>query len=95
MWRPKDFTAVTLVKLTLWSWLVVWMLATLGFSLLLAIRFHQLGPSLHWLWGSSSAIMGGWIVPIWIVFTTILLVWAVARFTVRRFGGKEKNGRAL
>ena len=85
MWHPKSPKARTVIKIGLWSGLVTWMGCTLIFSTLLAIRFYRLGPELFG-GGLRGDILGHWVGPVWIVFTTVMLVWAVARFTVRRFG---------
>ncbi len=85
MWRPKNFKVRTVIKAGLWSGLVTWMVCTLIFSVLLAIRFYHLGPSLFG-YGLRGEILGHWVGPAWIVFTTLMLVWAAARFTNRKFG---------
>lgn len=101
LWRPGSLEARTVIKVGLWSGLLTWMVCTLVFSVLLAMRFYYLGPGLFG-YGLRGDILGRWIGPIWIVFTTIMLVWAVARFTVRRFrtrrfpaetGGDRVNGK--
>lgn len=84
MWRPQSAKVVAVVKIGLWSGLIVWMSCALTFSVLLAIRFYRLGPDLFG-GGLRGGILGHWIGPAWVVFTTAMLVWAAARFTVRRF----------
>ena len=84
MWHPKSLKVQTVIKMGLWSGLVTWMACTLIFSILLAIRFHRLGSELFG-GGLRGDVLGHWLGPFWIVFTTVMLIWAVARFTVRRF----------
>lgn len=88
--RPRSLRIATIIRIGLWSGLATWMLCTLVFSVLLSIRFYYFGPSLFG-GGLRGVILGHWVVPIWIVFTTLMLIWAVARFTVRRFR-KNSNG---
>lgn len=82
IWRPKNLKAVALIRLTLWSGLLTWMVCTLAFSIVgaqvAAIEIPNLvGTD---LWGRTLT----WVVPIWIVFTTLMLIWAVIRFATPR-----------
>ena len=85
MWRPKSKKAVILVKLTCWAGLLTWMVFTLGLGLVVARMAVALLPG--YLGGGVWNQVLIWIVPIWTIFTTLMLVWAVARYTNRRLGG--------
>jgi len=87
MWRPKDPRAVALIKLTLWAGLVTWMVFTLALGItmakLAAVAFPQfVGVG---IWGQAMV----WVVPIWVIFTTFMLIWAIARFANKKLKGKE------
>jgi len=90
MWKPGSLKARSVIRVSIWSGLVTWMICTLIFSVLLAIRFYALGPDLFG-GGIRGEILGHWVGPIWVVFTTLMLSWALARFTVRRFRGKRSD----
>ena len=76
-----------LFKLAVWSCLVVWMVFFFAFSLTMAQRAAGWGPSWFGLntWGQVMT----WTLPIWIVFTCLLIVIAVARYA----GKKLKSER--
>jgi len=85
IWRPKDRRAVVIIRLVLWSALLTWMVFTLGFSIAAsqAARYVLVELEVGGVWI--------WVVPIWIVFTTLMLIWAVARFAVRRLRNGKTN----
>jgi len=87
MWRPKNPKAVVLVKLTLWAGLVTWMVFTLAFGIVMArLAAVSLPPFVGTdFWGQVWT----WVVPIWIVFTTLLLIWAVARYANKKLRKKQ------
>jgi hypothetical protein len=82
----------TVVRFTLWFWLLVWMLSTTLASVLLARRAYLLGPN---LFGTDSwgLFLSHWLVPFWIVFTTLMLIWASARFTLKFFGRRDDRAQ--
>lgn len=82
VWRPKDPRAVNLIKLTLWAGLVTWMVFTVAFGISVARVAAVMLPQL--IGTGTYGIVWTWVVPIWIIFTTLMLIWAVARFAVRR-----------
>ena len=87
MWRLKNPKAITLVKLTLWAGLAVWMVFLLAYGVVAAQRLGLAGPQ---LFGTSTlGQVLTWVVPIWVVFTTLMLIWAVARFANRKLGRKN------
>ena len=90
MWRPKDPKAVTLIKLTLWSGLFTWMVFTLATGVAIANLAAQVLPQ-HVGVGTMGQAWT-WIVPIWIIFTTLMLIWAVARFSYNRLRRKDVQG---
>jgi len=89
IWRPKDPRAVNLIKLTLWAGLVTWMVFTtalgISFARLAAIKLPQL------IGAGTYGQIWTWVVPIWIIFTTLMLIWAVARYAVRRLRPVKKE----
>lgn len=87
IWRPKDPRAVTLIKLTLWAGLVTWMVFTLATGIAMA---RLAAVSLPQLIGTSTyGQIWTWVVPIWIIFTTLMLIWAVARYAVKKLKPKK------
>jgi len=87
IWRPKDPRAVSLIKLTLWAGLVTWMV----FTLVMGIAMAKLGAiEIAKLLGSSAyGEVWIWIVPIWVIFTTLMLIWAVASFALKKLRPKK------
>lgn len=89
IWRPKDPRAVNLIKLTLWAGLFTWMVFTvvtgIAMARLAAVKLPQLiGIGVY-------GQVWTWIVPIWVIFTTLMLVWAIARFAIKRLRPKRKE----
>lgn len=82
LWRPKDPKGVAVIKVTLWAGLLTWMVFLLVYALVGAQRLKLAGPELfgEGVWGQILT----WVTPIWVVFTTLMLLWAVARFANRR-----------
>lgn len=89
MWRPKDPKAVALIKLTCWAGLVTWMIFTLALGITMArLAAVSLPPII------GTGIRGQiwtWVVPIWIIFTTFMLIWAVARFANKKLRPKREE----
>lgn len=75
LWRPKDPKGIAVIKLTLWTGLFVWMVCTILLAISLARQFAILSQSIE-----ANHFLAYWLVPIWVIFTTLMLVWAVARF---------------
>ena len=88
MWRPKDPRAVSLIKLTLWSGLVTWMFFTLAIGISMARLAAVSLPPVIGIGTWAQALM--WVIPIWIIFTTFILIWAVARFANKKLSKKTK-----
>ena len=82
VWRPKDPRAVSLIKLTLWAGLFTWMV----FTTVLGISMARLAATVlpQYVGTDVYGQVWTWVVPIWIIFTTLMLVWAVARFAVKK-----------
>jgi len=87
IWRPKDPRAVSLIKLTLWAGLVTWTVFTLATGIAMARLAAVKLPQLVGV-GTYGQIWT-WVVPIWIIFTTLMLIWAVARFANKKLRKKE------
>jgi len=88
VWRPKDPRAVNLIKLTLWAGLFTWMVFTLTLGISMARLAAVLLP--QYIGTSASTQVWCWVVPIWIIFTTLMLIWAVARFAARKLRPKKE-----
>lgn len=82
--KPKE---LSLLKLVAWSMMVVWMVFFFALSLaiartsarvaLLAFGFDK--------WGQTAA----WVLPVWIVFTALLIIFLVGRWTNKKLGRKN------
>ena len=91
IWRPKDPRAVALIKICLWAGLATWMVFTFAGSMAVA-RWAAVGlPGWLTTLGSSPIWIKilTWVIPIWIVFTILMLIWAVARFAVRKLSPRK------
>jgi len=81
---------VAVVKLALWSGLVVWMVFFFSLGAVLAPKLAD--PALYSGFGSGLfAEVLAWVAPIWVVFTALLVVVYVARFANKRLGRKKKE----
>lgn len=89
MWRPKDPKAVALIKLTLWAGLVTWMFFTMAIGMSMARLAAVSLPPLVGTEGWGLAL--AWMVPIWVIFTTFMLIWAVARFANKKLSTKKES----
>lgn len=83
LWRPKDPKALAVIRLTLWSGILAWVVFTVALGILYARQFALLTEKLFAENGWNYFI-GHWIGPVWIIFTVLLLAWAVIRFANRR-----------
>lgn len=90
LWRPKDPKAIIVIKLTLWAGLLTWMVCTIILAILLA-RQVAIGIEPTLSQDPWDRFVGHWLMPIWVVFTTLMLVWAVARFANKRLRGHGKE----
>jgi hypothetical protein len=88
IWRPKDPKAVALIKIVLWAGLTVWIIFTLAFGIVMAKLAAVSLPSI--IGTGTWAQVWTWVIPIWIIFTTLLLIWAVARFANKKLRKKEE-----
>lgn len=87
MWKLKNPKSITVIKLTVWSGLVVWMLFLFAYAIVGAQRLGRAGPELFGT-GTLGQVLT-WVAPIWVVFTTLLLIVYIARFASRRLGRKN------
>ena len=89
MWKPKNPKAIALIKLVCWAGILTWMAFTLTAGLVMArLAAVTLPPFLE-----SNPIGGilSWVIPIWIIFTSLLLVLAVARYVNKKLGKKKEE----
>lgn len=89
IWRPKDPRAVSLIKLTLWAGLFTWMVFTLATGIVMARLASLSLPPIVGTDLSGQILI--WVIPIWIVFTTFMLIWAVVRFANRKLRVKREE----
>jgi len=82
LWRPKNPRSVALIKIALWSGLMTWAVFTLATGIVVARAAAILLP--QWIGISLTSQIWTWVVPIWIVFTTLMLIWAVINFANKR-----------
>jgi len=92
LWRPKDPKSVVIIKITLWAGLLTWMVFTLASSLFMA---RIAGIEIPKLIEGTRGVVLSWVVPIWIIFTILMLIWAVARFANKRLRGRIVTGKIL
>lgn len=87
IWRPKDPRAVALIKLTLWAGLATWIVFTLATGIVMA-RLAAVNLPI-WIGTGPYGQLWTWVVPIWVVFTTLMLIWAVVRFALKKLRPKK------
>ncbi len=82
MWRPKDPRAITIIRLTCWAGVLTWVVFTLAFGIVLSrVAVLEIPKYIGiTMWGQVWT----WVVPIWVVFTTLMLIWAMVRFVNKR-----------
>lgn len=86
--------SISVIKLTLWSALVVWMVFFFAFGVIAAQWLASYGPEIYSGFGSEVfARVLHWIAPVWVVFTALLTCVAVARFANRRLRPKRSEAR--
>jgi uncharacterized protein (DUF983 family) len=89
MWRPRNQKSRIIIKLALWSGLLVWMIFFFAYGVVLAPRLAD--PNIYSGLGSRLfAEALSWVAPIWVVFTTLLVVVVMARFVAKKIGGPSK-----
>jgi hypothetical protein len=71
-----------LIKLTLWSGILTWMVFFFIYGLVASIRLITAGPELFGtdLWGRALT----WISPIWLILTVLLLFILVAKYLIKK-----------
>ena len=75
---PKE---VGLFKLAIWVCLVVWMVFFLVNTLIVA---HLAGATaVIWFPGIWGSVMK-WVLPVWIIFTCLLIITGIARWSRRK-----------
>lgn len=89
MWKPKDPKAIALIKLTVWTGLLTWMAFTLAYGVTAAYRASLASPELFGT-GTWGAIMS-WTFPVFIIFTSLMLVWAVGVYAYKKLRRSRSN----
>jgi len=77
---PKE---IALFKLATWTCLIVWMVLFFVNALILSNMAGIM--SITWYPGVAGQAMR-WVLPIWIVFTSLLIIVLIARWTRRKLG---------
>jgi len=73
---------IGLLKLAVWVCLVVWMVFFLVNSLILA---HMAGAAVVlWYPGIWGQIVMKWVLPVWIIFTSLLIITGIARWARKK-----------
>ncbi len=87
MWKPKNPKAITLIKLTCWAGILVWMVFFFAYAVIAAQSLAIAGPFLFGLdtWGQVLT----WVTPIWVIFTSLLVIVYVTRFVNKKIGRKK------
>ena len=89
MWKPKDPKAIALIKMVCWAGTLTWMAFTLTFGLAMArLAAVTLPPFVP---DSFIGMVLIWVVPTWVIFTTLLLILAVARYVNKKLGKKKEE----
>lgn len=82
--------SISVIKLALWSAIVVWMVFFFAFGVIAAQWLASYGSGIYSGFGSEVfARVLHWIAPIWVVFTALLVCVAMAKFANKRLGRKE------
>lgn len=84
---PRD---VGIVKLVMWAALLTWMVFFFAFGVVLAPKLAN--PD--WYSGFGSELFAGilaWVAPIWVVFTSLMVIVYVARFAYKKLGVKKEE----
>lgn len=73
---------VSLFKLAVWTMLFVWMIFFAAFSIVIAGVLAGLTPQVFGpgIWGQVMT----WVLPVWYVFTSFLIVIIIARYANRK-----------
>ncbi len=82
--KKLDKRGLTILRLCLWSGLLVWMIFFLAYGIIAAKRLSIWGPTIFGLsfWGQALT----WVTPIWVVFTVLLVLVNIAKFTNKKLG---------
>lgn len=79
---------VAILRLSLWAALVAWMVFFVGYGVVLVHNFIT-GKGMEllhkWFEYSTWGHVVSWIIPVWVIFTALLVCVYVARFVNRRF----------
>jgi hypothetical protein len=89
MWRPRNRKSRIIIKLALWSGLLVWMIFYIAYGVVLG----SILADPNFCSGSESNLFAKvlcQVAPIWVVFTTLLVVVVVANFATKKIGGPSK-----
>ena len=87
--------SITVVKLALWSAIIVWMVFFFALGVVAAQWLASYGSGIYSGFGNEAfAKILHWVAPIWVVFTALLVCVAVARFTNKRLRPKELKSQS-
>lgn len=77
---------VALVKLTVWSALIVWMLFLLMFAIVGAMVLADRSKD---VWDGVAGDMMSWFLPIWFIYTLLFVIYLIARWSNKKLRGDK------
>ncbi len=82
-----------LFKLALWTMLIVWMVFFLSYSIVMARIFAIRSPFLFGV-GTWGQVMT-WVLPVLVVFTSLLTVIIIARYAAKKLSSRKKGDEEM
>lgn len=76
------------IKLALWSALLVWMAFLVAFAITGAI---VLGSHSQDIWSGTMGDIMHYLLPIWFIYTLLLVIWMIARWATKRLKAKGED----
>ena len=78
---------VAIIKLSIWSALIVWILFLLMFAIVGAIVLADRSQD---VWSGIAGDIMSWFLPIWFIYTILLIVLLVIKWTTKKLGGRKQ-----
>ena len=76
---------ITIIKLTLWSALAIWMTFLITFAVVGAVVLADRSKD---IWSGTIGDVMSWVLPIWFIYTLLFVVLLVARWSNKKLRGK-------
>ena len=80
--RKLNKRELVIVKLAVWSGLIVWIFFFFLYSGFIAMRFSRLGPEVFGVDFEGRVL--SFILPVWVIFTSLLTVYYISRWAKRK-----------